>query len=71
MFTVTASAIKTMKCCAIHVQTRQGSVTVGYNQLASVAFGSPLIHELPILLYVPSHIMLVARGLILGFYSPH
>lgn len=71
LFTVTASAIKTMECCTIHVQTCQGSVTIGYNQLASVAFGSPLIHELPILFYVPSHIMFIARGLTLGFYSPH
>ena len=70
MFTVTASAIKTMECCAIHVQTCQGTVTLGYNQLASVTFGSPLIHKLPIL-YVPSYIMFVARGLTLGFYSPH
>lgn len=70
MFTVTASAIQTMECCAILVQTCQGPVTVGYNQLASVAFGSPLIHELPVHFYVPSH-MFVAGGLTLGFYSPH
>jgi hypothetical protein len=30
MFTVTASAIKTMECCAIHVQTCQGPVTIGW-----------------------------------------
>jgi hypothetical protein len=70
MFTVTASAVKTMKCCVIHVQNCQGPVTVGYNQMASVAFGGPLIHELPILFYVPSHTVFVARGLTLGFYSP-
>jgi hypothetical protein len=71
MFTLTASAIKTMECSAIHVQTCEGPVTIGYNQLASVTFGSPLIHELPILFYVPSRIMFVATGLTLGFYSSH
>jgi hypothetical protein len=71
MFTVTASAIKTMKCCAIHVQTCQGPVTVGYNQLASVALGSPLIYELPILFYVPSYNVCCQRVNIRFFYSPH
>ena len=36
----------------IHVQTCQNPVTIGYNQLASVACGSHLIHELPILSYL-------------------
>lgn len=53
MFTVTASAIKTMEYCVIHVQACQGPVTIGCNQLASVTFGSPLIHELPILFVCP------------------
>jgi hypothetical protein len=49
VYTDTASARMTMECCAIQVQTCQHPVIINYNRSVAIAFGTRLIHKLPLL----------------------